>query len=92
MILINHASAPISNERLSPTSKARRAASQNEFVEKGGVPNKVESIGEVVRSENRPRARFGFVKLIQDILRKKYILIKSTVQGGNRPGGEREWN
>ena len=35
MILINHASAPIRKERLSPTSKARREASRNQFVEKG---------------------------------------------------------
>ena len=32
-ILINHASAPIRKERLSPTSKARREASRNQFVE-----------------------------------------------------------
>ena len=43
VILINHASAPIRKERLSPTSKARRKASQNEFVEKGRVPDRVES-------------------------------------------------
>ena len=36
MILKNHASAPIKKERLSPTSKARREASRNEFVEKAG--------------------------------------------------------
>ena len=36
MILINHASAPIRKERLSPTSKARREASRNKFVEKAG--------------------------------------------------------
>ena len=33
--LINHASAPIRKVRLSPTSKARREASQNEFMVKG---------------------------------------------------------
>ena len=36
VILTNHASAPIRKERLSPTSKARREASRNEFVEKSG--------------------------------------------------------
>ena len=41
VILINHASAPIRKERLSPTSKARREASRNEFMEKGGVPDRV---------------------------------------------------
>ena len=30
-------------ERLSPTSKARRKASQNQFVEKGGMPDRVKS-------------------------------------------------
>ena len=39
LILINHASSPIRKERLSPTSKARREASQNEFVEKSGMPH-----------------------------------------------------
>ena len=43
VILINHVSAPIRKERLSPTSKARKKTSQNEFVVKGGVPDKVES-------------------------------------------------
>ena len=32
VILINHASSPIRKERLSPTSKARREASRNEFM------------------------------------------------------------
>ena len=36
MILINHASAPVRKERLSPTSKARREASRNEFVKRVG--------------------------------------------------------
>ena len=39
VILKNHASAPIRKERLSPTSKARREASRNQFVEKGGMPD-----------------------------------------------------
>ena len=39
VILMNHRSAPITKERLSPTSKARREASQNEFVEKGRMPD-----------------------------------------------------
>ena len=46
VILINHASAPIRKERLSPTSKARREASRNEFVDKGGMPDRVESFQE----------------------------------------------
>ena len=32
VILINHTSAPVRKERLSPTSKARRKASRNEFM------------------------------------------------------------
>ena len=43
VIFINHESAPIRKEKLSPTSKARREASRNEFVEKGGMPDRVES-------------------------------------------------
>ena len=39
VILKNHASVPIRKERLSPTGKARREASQNEFVKKVGVPD-----------------------------------------------------
>ena len=38
VILINLASAPITKERSSPTSKARREASRNKFFEKGGMP------------------------------------------------------
>ena len=36
VILINHESALIRQERLSPTSEARRKTIRNEFVEKGG--------------------------------------------------------
>ena len=64
VILINHRSAPIRKERLSPTSKARREASQNEFVEKGGMQDRVKSFGEIDSGEDRPRARPGFVKPI----------------------------
>ena len=71
VILINHASAPIRKERLSPTSKTRRQASRNKFVEKGGEPDRVESFVDVEGSKNRPRARLGFVKLIQNELRDK---------------------
>ena len=39
--LINHTRAPVRKERLSPTSKARREASRNEFVEKGGMPDRI---------------------------------------------------
>ena len=43
VILKNHASAPVRNKRLSPTSKARREANLNEFVEKGRVPDRIKS-------------------------------------------------
>ena len=39
----NHTSAPIRKEKLIPTSKAKREASRNKFVERGGVPDRVES-------------------------------------------------
>ena len=39
VILINHSSVPIIKKRLSPTSKTKREASRNEFVEKGGMPD-----------------------------------------------------
>ena len=47
MILKNHASAPVREERLSPTSKARREASQNKFVEKSGMPDRVKRFREI---------------------------------------------
>ena len=44
VILINHTSAPIRKERLSSTSKARREASRNKFVEKGGCQTKSKAL------------------------------------------------
>ena len=70
VILINHRSAPIRKKRLSPTSKARREARRNEFMEKGWMPDRVESFGEIDSREDRPRARPGFVKPILNGLRK----------------------
>ena len=75
MILINHTSAPIRKERLSPTSKARRKVSRNEFMEKGGVPDRVESFREIDSRQDRPRARPGFVKPIRDGLRYAQNLV-----------------
>ena len=75
MILINHTSVPIRKERLSPTNKARREASRNKFVEKGGMPDRVKSFREINSRENRPRARPGFVKPIRNGLRKVQNLI-----------------
>ena len=76
MILKNHTSAPIKKERLSPTSKARREASRNQFVEKSGMPDRVKSFGEIDSREDRPRAWPGFVKPIRNGLRKVQNLIK----------------
>ena len=43
LILKNHGSASIRKQRLSPTSKARKEASRNKFVEKGKMPDRVKS-------------------------------------------------
>ena len=76
MILMDHVSAPIRKERLSPTSKARREASRNKFVEKGGMLDRVKSFGEIDSRRNRPRARPLFDKPIQNGLRKIQNLIE----------------
>ena len=76
VILINHTNAPIRKKRLSPTSKARRKTSRNKFVEKSGMPDRVKSFREIDSTENRPRARPGFVKPIRNGLRKIKNLIK----------------
>ena len=76
MILIDHTSAPIRKERLSPTSKARREPSRNEFLEKGEMPDKVERFRKIDSREDRPRALPGFVKPIRNGLRKIQNLIE----------------
>ena len=76
MILKDHTSAPIRKERLRPTSKARREASRNKFVEKGGMPDRVKSFREIDSGEDRWRSRPGFVKPIRDGLRKVQNLIE----------------
>ena len=65
VILKNHTSGPIRKERLSSTSKARREASRNKLVEKGGMPDRVKSFREIDSREDRSRARPGFVKPIE---------------------------
>ena len=62
VILIDHTSVPVRRERLSPTSKARREASRNQFVEEGRMPDRVKSFREINRRQDRPKARPGFVK------------------------------
>ena len=61
MILINHTSAPVRKKRLSLASKARREVSRNKFVEKGGMPDRVESFREINSRQDCPRARPEFV-------------------------------
>ena len=56
-------------------NKARRETSRNEFMEKGGMPDRVKSFREINSTENFPRARPGFVKPIRDGLRKVQNLI-----------------
>ena len=75
MILMNHASMPIRKERWSSMYKARKEDSQNEFVEKGRVPDRVKSLRKINGSEDRLRARPGFVKPIQKGLSKTENLI-----------------
>ena len=74
--LKDHTSAPIRKERLSPTSKARREASRNKFVEKSGMPDTVKSFGEIDSRRDRTRARPGFVTPIRNGLRKIQNLIE----------------
>ena len=76
MILKDHRSAPVRKKRLSPTSKARREASRNKLMEKGGMPDRVKSFGEIDSRQNHPRARRGFVKPIRSGLIKVQNLIK----------------
>ena len=76
VILKNHTSVPIRKERLSPTSKARREASRNEFVKKSRMPDMVKSFREIDSILDYPRAQPGFLKPIQNGLRKEQNLIK----------------
>ena len=76
MILKNHASTSARKERSSPTSKARREASRNEFDEKSEMPDRDKRFMEVDSNKNRPRARAGLVEPIGNELRKKPNLIK----------------
>ena len=76
VILLNHTSAPLRRERLSPTSKARMEASRNQFVEKSRMPDRVDSFREIDSRQDRPRARPGFIKPIRNGLRKEQNLIK----------------
>ena len=75
VISINHASAPIRKERLSPSSKARREANRNKFIAEGGMPDRVKSCRELDCRQGHPRAWPGFVEPIRNGLRKVQNLI-----------------
>ena len=75
VIFNGHASAPIGKERLSPTNKARREASRNKVMKDNGMPDRDKSFKEVDNRKDLRRARFGFVKPIQNGLRKKKNLM-----------------
>ena len=61
---------------MSLTSKARREARRNESMEKGGMPHGVKSFREINSRQDHLRAQPGFVKPIQNGLRKVQNLIK----------------
>ena len=77
VILINPASVPVRKERLSPTSKAKRKASQNEFKEKDGVPDRVKSFREINSGKDHPKTVLTkrFVKPIRNGMKKEQNLI-----------------
>ena len=75
VILINHTSANIRKKRLSPTSKARREASRNQFMKNGGMPDRVKSFREINSRQDSLRARSGFVIPIRNGSRKIKNLI-----------------
>ena len=52
-----------------------KEASQNKFVKKGGMPDRVESFKEINSRENRPRAQPGFVKSMRNGMNKEQNLI-----------------
>ena len=79
VILKSHISAFIKNKRLNATSKLRLEISQNKFVKKDGVPDRVKSFGEVDSSDNRLRVRRGFVKPNLNKVRKIQNLIESRL-------------
>ena len=92
VILINHTGAPIRRERLSPTSKARRQARRNQYVEKGGIPDRVKSFGEIDSRQDRPRARPRFVEPIRNELRKVQNMIECRPSRAETGLAEKEWN
>ena len=92
VILKNHTSMPIRKKRLSPASKARRETSRNQFVEKGRMPDRVKSFREIDSRQDRPRARPGFVKPIQNGLRKVQNMIECRPTRAETGLTRREWD
>ena len=57
--------------------KHRYVPSRNGFVEKGGMPDRVESFREINIGQDRARARPGFFKPIRNGLSEEQNLIRS---------------
>ena len=77
VISINHANALVKKKKMSSSIKAKREASRNKFVEKGGMLDSVKSFLVVDSSKNCMRARIEFIKPIQNELRKLKNLMQS---------------
>ena len=74
-LLINQRKRAYQKGKIESNEQGKKEASRNEFVEKGGMPDTVESFREINSSDDRPRPRLGFVKPIQNGLRKEQNLI-----------------
>ena len=86
VILKNHTSVPIRNERWSLTSKANREASRNEFMEKGGMPDRVKSFQEINSRKNCPKIGLGLLNP-SEMDRDRYRIWSSV----DRPGRKLAW-
>ena len=62
-------------EKIKSNEQSKEGASRNQFVEKGGMPDRVKSFREIDSRQDRRRARPGFVKPIRNGLRKIKNLI-----------------
>ena len=90
--LINHASTPIRKKKLSPTRKARKEANRNEFMEKGGVPDRVESLRDIDEESRQELSEtLVWVWYTHPKWTEKGTGFdqKQIIQGRKRPGGER---
>ena len=92
VILINHTITPIRKKRLSLTSKARKEANRNEFMEKGGVPDRVESLRDIDEESRQELSEtLVWVWYTHPKWTEKGTGFdqKQIIQGRKRPGGER---